>query len=157
DVELLCVASFGDTSHDTVWTIADAPMVKIGGDPARRTEEKRTIYYAAITHGGRHVVAQLCHANVLPDGAGLGHAQRMLGPLLSAACDHVMRAGDDALAGPAACGDVAGVAEHLEAWSAQHPEAVAEYRVLARGTAERALASGRLRAEQAESLLDVLA
>lgn len=157
DVQRLGDASFGVTAPDPVWPIAAALVVEMGGDPVRIAEEHRTTYDAAITHGARHVVAMLGDAIDLLHDAGVEHPERMLEPLLSAASDHVMRSGDDALAGPTADGDAAAVAEHLEAWSARRPEAVAAYRVLARRTAERALASGRLRPEQAESLLDVLA
>ena len=81
----------------------------------------------------------------------------MLGPLLSAALDNVLRTGDDALTGPVARGDAGTVAAHVRALGHVDPEALRTYRALARATADRSLASGRLQAADAEALLDALA
>jgi predicted short-subunit dehydrogenase-like oxidoreductase (DUF2520 family) len=84
----------------------------------------------------------------------------VLGPLLSAALDNALRSGDAALTGPVARGDAGTVAAHLQAiggsGGADAPAVLEAYRAMARATAVRALASGRLKAESAESLLDVL-
>jgi predicted short-subunit dehydrogenase-like oxidoreductase (DUF2520 family) len=87
-------------------------------------------------------------------GAGVEHPDRVLAPLLSAALDNTLRAGDRALTGPVARGDVSTVAAHLGVLSAD--PSLDSYLSLARATADRALASGRLRATDASALLDVL-
>jgi predicted short-subunit dehydrogenase-like oxidoreductase (DUF2520 family) len=88
--------------------------------------------------------------------AQVADPDRMLAPLLSAALDNVLRQGDAALTGPVARGDAGTVAGHVAAIEEVAPEAVAAYIALARRTATRALASGRLRAGDAEPLLDAL-
>ncbi len=68
-----------------------------------------------------------------------------------------MRAGDAALTGPVVRGDAGTVAEHVRALAESAPQTLATYRVLARATADRAIASRRLHPADAEALLDVLA
>ena len=80
---------------------------------------------------------------------------RMLGPLLGAALDNALRRGDAALTGPVARGDAGTVRAHLASLPA--PQVKAAYVAMSRLTADRALAAGLLAAENAESLLDVLA
>jgi predicted short-subunit dehydrogenase-like oxidoreductase (DUF2520 family) len=78
----------------------------------------------------------------------------VLSPLLHAALDNALRLGDAALTGPVSRGDAGTVAKHLERMPA---DAVPAYLALARRTADRAIASGRLRPHDAAQLLDVLA
>jgi predicted short-subunit dehydrogenase-like oxidoreductase (DUF2520 family) len=94
----------------------------------------------------------------LLQAAGVEPADRVLAPLLSASLDNALRRGDEALTGPVSRGDAGTVAVHLAALAGSGvPDAPATYRALARTTADRALASGRLRAQAAEALLAVLA
>jgi predicted short-subunit dehydrogenase-like oxidoreductase (DUF2520 family) len=77
---------------------------------------------------------------------------------MSASLDNALRRGEDALTGPVARGDAETVAIHVEALTqAGATEILATYRSLARTTADRALASGRLRPDVAEALLSALA
>jgi predicted short-subunit dehydrogenase-like oxidoreductase (DUF2520 family) len=89
--------------------------------------------------------------------AGVAEPARVLAPLLSAALDNALRGGDAALTGPVARGDAGTVTAHVQALAATDPEVLRTYRSLARATADRALASGRLQASEAEALLDALA
>jgi hypothetical protein len=89
--------------------------------------------------------------------AGVAYPDKVLGPLLRAALDNALRLGDAALTGPVSRGDAGTVARHLDRLTAIAPESVPSYRALARRTADRAIAAGRLRPVDAESLLDVLA
>lgn len=66
----------------------------------------------------------------------------MLAPLLHAALDNALRLGDAALTGPVSRGDAGTVRKHLDRLA---PESVP------------AIAAGRLRAQDAAPLLDVLA
>ena len=68
-----------------------------------------------------------------------------------------MAHGDAALTGPVARGDAGTIAKHLATLEATAPDSVPVYLALARRTADRAIASGRLRPMDAESLLEVLA
>jgi len=89
--------------------------------------------------------------------AGVVEPDRMLSPLLSATLDNALRQEDAALTGPVARGDAGTVAGHVAEIDRIAPETVAAYLALARRTAARALAAGRLRATDAEPLLDALA
>ena len=61
------------------------------------------------------------------------------------------------LTGPVSRGDAGTVAKHLETLTAAAPDSVPVYRELARRTADRAIAAGRLTTSAAAPLLDVLA
>jgi predicted short-subunit dehydrogenase-like oxidoreductase (DUF2520 family) len=81
----------------------------------------------------------------------------LLAPLLGAALDNTLGGGAGALTGPVARGDAGTVAAHLDALRRAAPEAVPAYVAMARLTADRALAAGRLDPARAAALLDVLA
>ena len=156
DLERLAGAMFGVTAPEPLWPIAEALVVEMGAEPMRIAEEDRTLYHAALAHGANHLVTLVNDAMDLLRDAGVAEPDRTLAPLLSAALDNVLRQGDAALTGPVARGDASTVAQHVAAIDEVAPEAVAAYVALARRTATRALASGRLRAADAEPLLDAL-
>ncbi len=156
DLERLAGATFGVTAPEPLWPVAEALVVEMGAEPVRIAEADRTLYHAALAHGANHLVTLVNDAMDLLREAGVAEPDRTLSALLSAALDNVLRQGDAALTGPVARGDAGTVAEHVAAIEAVAPEAVAAYIALARRTATRALASGRLRAADAEPLLDAL-
>ena len=156
DLERLAGAVFGVTAPEPLWPIAEALVVEMGAEPMRIAEGDRTLYHAALAHGANHLVTLVNDAMDLLRDAGVAEPDRTLAPLLSAALDNVLRQGDAALTGPVARGDASTVAQHVAAIDEVAPEAVAAYVALARRTATRALASGRLRAADAEPLLDAL-
>jgi predicted short-subunit dehydrogenase-like oxidoreductase (DUF2520 family) len=158
DVSRLVDCCFGVTAPTPVLPIAQALVVEMGAEPVVVAEEARPLYHAALAHGANHLVTLVAQALDLLRAAGVEPAARVLGPLLSAALDNALRRGDDALTGPVARGDAGTVAAHLAAIAGSGlPDAPATYRALARTTADRALASGRLRAEAAQALLGALA
>ncbi|HMG29738.1 MAG TPA: DUF2520 domain-containing protein [Jiangellaceae bacterium] len=157
DLERLAGAVFGVTAPEPLWPVAEALVVEMGAEPVRIAEEHRTLYHAALAHGSNHLVTLIADAMDLLRAAGVTEPDRTLAPLLSATLDNVLRQGDAALTGPVARGDAGTVARHVEEIDRAAPEAVAAYVALARRTATRALAAGRLRATDAEPLLDVLA
>jgi predicted short-subunit dehydrogenase-like oxidoreductase (DUF2520 family) len=156
DLERISGAMFGVTAPEPLWPVAEALVIEMGSEPIRITESDRTLYHAALAHGANHLVTLVNDAMDLLREAGVAEPDRTLAPLLSAALDNVLRQGDAALTGPVARGDAGTVARHVAAIEAVAPEAVAAYVALARRTATRALASGRLRAADAEPLLDAL-
>ena len=85
-----------------------------------------------------------------------GTREQVLAPLLGAALDNTLRLGDAAITGPVSRGDAGTVAKHLQALESVAPESVPPYLALARRTADRVIAAGRLRPMDAEPLLDVL-
>ena len=160
DLERLPGCCFGVTAPNPVLPIAQALVVEMGAEPVVVAEEMRGLYHAALAHGANHLVTLVAQALDLLRSAGIEPAGRVLGPLLSAALDNALRAGDGALTGPVARGDAGTVAAHLHTIGtqagAEAPAVLDTYRAMARATAVRALASGRLKAQTAEALLDVL-
>jgi predicted short-subunit dehydrogenase-like oxidoreductase (DUF2520 family) len=158
DLSRLADCCFGVTAPSAVLPIAQALVVEMGAEPVVVAEEARPLYHAALAHGANHLVTLVAQALELLRAAGVEPADRVLAPLLSASLDNALRSGDDALTGPVSRGDAGTLAAHLAAIGASGvTDAPATYRALARTTADRALASGRLRAEAAEALLAVLA
>jgi len=158
DLARLADCCFAVTAPAPVLPIGQALVVEMGAEPVIVEEASRPLYHAALAHGANHLVTLVAESLDLLGAAGVEPAGRVLGPLLSAALDNALRQGDGALTGPVARGDAGTVAAHVDAIGASGVEgALATYRRLARDTADRALASGRLRPEAAQSLLEALA
>lgn len=157
DLQRLAGATFGVTAPEPLWPVAEALVVEMGSDPVRIAEEHRPLYHAALAHGANHLVTLVNDAMDLLRVADVAEPDKVLGPLLSAALDNSMRQQDDALTGPVARGDAGTVASHIRCIDQTLPEATGAYVALARRSAARALAAGRLKASDAEALLDVLA
>ena len=153
DLERLTGAAFGVTAPEPLRPIAEALVLEIGGEPVWVDDDLRPLWHAALTHGANHLVTLVATAADLLRSAGVADPALVLGPLLGAALDGALRSGDAALTGPVSRGDAGTVAAHL----AVLPDEVRPaYRALARATADRALASGRLDAARAGDLLAVL-
>lgn len=157
DLARLTGASFGVTAPEPLRLVAEALVVEMGGDPVWVTDPARPLWHAALTIGANHLTTLVNEAADLLRAAGVEQPGKVLGPLLGAALDGALRYGDRALTGPVSRGDAGTVSQHLSALTNAAPDGVAAYIAMARRTADRALASGRLRPEQAEALLDVLA
>ncbi|GAA0480416.1 hypothetical protein Ade02nite_38240 [Paractinoplanes deccanensis] len=139
-------------------TTADRPfaarlVADLGGVPEWVAEDARPVYHAALAHGANHLVTLVNEASDVLRAAGIRQPERVLSPLLHAALDNALRLGDAALTGPVSRGDAGTVGKHLDRMPA---DAVPAYLALARRTADRAIAAGRLRPQDAALLLDVL-
>lgn len=158
DVDRLTAGiSFGLTAAPELRPLADRLVADLCGTAEWVAEADRPLYHAALAHGANHLVTLVNEALDRLRDAGVVHPERVLAPLLTAALDNALRMGDSALTGPVSRGDAGTVAKHLERLAAVAPESVSPYRALARRTADRAIAAGRLRPVDAERLLDVLA
>ncbi|GFG71006.1 Rossmann-like and DUF2520 domain-containing protein [Mycolicibacter senuensis] len=162
DIDRLTDSCFGITAADEIgYAIGESLTLEIGAEPFRVDETARTLYHAALCHGGNHVVTVIDDAlaalrAALPGRLGAtevadpdGVAERVLGPLVRAALANTLRDGRAALTGPVARGDSATLARHLEALSGVDPDLAEAYRSNALRTAHRAGA--------AEDVLTVLA
>jgi predicted short-subunit dehydrogenase-like oxidoreductase (DUF2520 family) len=156
DLAALADCSFGVTAPEAARPVAEALVLEVGGEPVWIEEEDRARYHAALSHGANHLVTLVAQAMQVLAGAGVEAPDRVLGPLLGTALDNALRQGDAALTGPVARGDAGTVAAHLRELRSETPDVLAAYVAMARATAERALASGRLAPTRAEALLDVL-
>ncbi|HEY6794340.1 MAG TPA: DUF2520 domain-containing protein [Kineosporiaceae bacterium] len=158
DLVRLADCCFGVTAPAPVLPIAQALVVEMGAEPVVVAEEARPLYHAALAHTANHLVTLVAQGLDLLRAAGVDAGDRVLAPLLSAALDNALRHGDAALTGPVARGDDGTVAAHVAALRASGvPGVGATYRVLARATADRALAGGRLKPADAGALLAALA
>jgi predicted short-subunit dehydrogenase-like oxidoreductase (DUF2520 family) len=157
DITRLADCCFGITAPEVLRPVAEALVVEMGAEPVWIAEDERPLYHAALAHGANHLVTLVAQAMQVLGSAGVAQPHRVIAPLLSAALDNALRLGDGALTGPVARGDAGTVAAHLRQLSGQTPDVRPTYVALARATAERALASGRLSASAAEPLLDILA
>ncbi|MFF0722200.1 Rossmann-like and DUF2520 domain-containing protein [Verrucosispora sp. NA02020] len=148
--------SYGVTAPAELRPLAARLVTDLGGVPEWIGEADRPLYHAALAHGANHLVTLVNEAADRLRDAGVGRPEKVLAPLLRAALENALRLGDDALTGPVSRGDAGTVERHLAALAATAPEAVGAYLALARRTADRAVAAGRLRPVDAESLLGVL-
>jgi predicted short-subunit dehydrogenase-like oxidoreductase (DUF2520 family) len=157
DLARLAGASFGVTAPEPLRPAAEALVLEMGGEPVWVADEARPLYHAALVAGANHLVTLVAESADLLRAAGIGDPSRLLGPLLGAALDNALRSGDAGQTGPVVRGDAGTVAAHLDVLERVAPESIPAYLAMARLTADRALASRRLRPAEARRLLDVLA
>lgn len=157
DVARLAGAAFGVTSPEPLRAVAETLVLEMGGEPVWLPDAMRPLWHAALAHGANHLVTLVASAADLLRAAGVEAPGRVLAPLLGAALDGALRAGDSALTGPVARGDAGTVRAHLDVLAQAAPEVLPAYVAMARLTADRALASRRLDPHHAGALLAVLA
>jgi predicted short-subunit dehydrogenase-like oxidoreductase (DUF2520 family) len=157
DLDRLPGISYGITAPADLKAFAEDLVHDLGGNPEWVAEDDRALYHAALAHGANHLVTLVNEALDRLRDAGVVYPEKALGPLLHAALDNTLRMRDAALTGPVSRGDAGTVASHLAALAATAPDSVPAYVALARRTADRAIAAGRLRPRDAEALLGVLA
>lgn len=149
--------SFGVTAPAELRPLATRLVADLGGSVEWIGEEARPLYHAALAHGANHLVTLVNESMDRLRDAGVVHPERVLAPLLRASLENTFSHGDAALTGPVARGDAGTIAKHVATLQAIAPDSVPAYLALARRTADRAIASGRLRPLDAEPLLGVLA
>jgi predicted short-subunit dehydrogenase-like oxidoreductase (DUF2520 family) len=158
DVERVTAGiSFGVTAPEGLRALATRLVAELNGIPEWIPDDRRGLYHTALAHGSNHLVTLVNEAMDRLRDAGVVHPERALAPLLHAALDNALAMGDAALTGPVSRGDAGTVAKHLDTLAVMAPESVPSYLALARRTADRAIAAGRLAPADAESLLVVLA
>ncbi|MFF0228786.1 Rossmann-like and DUF2520 domain-containing protein [Micromonospora sp. NPDC005254] len=157
DLPRLAGISYGVTAPADLRPLAARLVTDLGGVPEWVAEADRPLYHAALAHGANHLVTLVNEATDRLRDAGVARPEKVLAPLLRAALENALRLGDDALTGPVSRGDAGTVERHLARLAATAPESVPAYLALARRTADRAIAAGRLRPVDAQPLLGVLA
>lgn len=159
DVARLAACSVGVTAaegDEAAWSVGEALVVEMGAEPVRIPEDVRPLYHAALAHGANHLVTLVRDCVDTLEHAGVTSAERLVGPLLSAALDNSLRHGDRALTGPVARGDVETVRAHLRELGATDPDLAVTYRALAARTARRAARAGLLPEHAAKDVLTML-
>lgn len=155
DLPRLAGCVVGATCPPEQRPVAEALAAELGARVTWLAEEARPVYHAALAHGANHLVTLVGQAMDLLRDAGADDPAAVLRPLLTAGLDNALAYGDAALTGPIVRGDVDTVTSHLSTL-AGHPEALASYAALARATADRAVAAGRLEPRRAAELLAAL-
>jgi predicted short-subunit dehydrogenase-like oxidoreductase (DUF2520 family) len=156
DLHRLHGTAFGVTAPEPLRPVAEALVVEMGGEPVWLTEAQRPVWHAALAHGANHLTTLVASAADLLRGLGVERPAQVLAPLLGAALDGSLRSGDAALTGPVARGDAGTVRTHLDVLAQAAPDVLPSYLAMARLTADRAIASGRLDPDRAGALLEVL-
>jgi predicted short-subunit dehydrogenase-like oxidoreductase (DUF2520 family) len=155
DLERLAGISWAVTGEAEARFVGEALVLEMDGEPEHVDEADRARYHAALVYAANHLMTLVSDAAEQLRAIGVANPERLLSPLVSASLDNALRHGDAGLTGPVSRGDAGTVARHLDALAGTGIEHV--YRTMARRTAERALASGRLKSADAEGLLEVLA
>lgn len=159
DLARLTDCCFGVTADPAMLPIAQALVVEMGAEPVVVAEGDRAAYHAALAHGSNHLVTLASQAAEILGRIGVPDPAAVLGPLLRASLDNALSAGESALTGPVARGDVGTVAAHIGALNELAADAegaaggagaadiLEAYRAMAHATAVRAERRGRLTAQ----------
>lgn len=156
DVDRLAGCAFGVTCDDRLRPLAAALVEQVGGVVEWVPEQRRVLWHAALAQAANHVTTLVNSSADLLRAAGAREPARVLAPLVGAALDGALGSGDAALTGPVARGDAGTVRAHLEVLAAVAPEVLPSYVAMARLTADRAIAAGRLDPRRAGPMLQVL-
>ncbi len=156
DLDRLTGCVFGVTAGPGTRTLGEGLVADLGGTVVWVQEDRRTLYHAGLAHGANHLVTLVAQAMDLLRASGVDDPAGTLRPLLGAALDNALAYGDAALTGPIVRGDVETVRAHLVDIAASSPETLESYVVMARATANRAVADGRLLPIRAAKLVGVL-
>lgn len=156
DLDRRCV--FGLTAAPADRAFAEQLVSDLGGVPMWVAEVDRALYHAALTHGANHLATLVAQSMDLLRLAGAVDPAAVLRPLLSASLDNVLAYGDAALTGPVVRGDITTIRAHVDALAAADVDdaTVDAYLELARATAGRAEADGRLSPRTAGTIRQVL-
>jgi len=155
EVDLDRTCAFGLSADAADRPLAEALVAELGGTPEWIEDADRVAYHAALSHGANHLNTLVAQAMDVLREAGVADPSALLRPLLTAALDNALDYGDAALTGPVARGDVATVRAHTEELT-DTPDVLDTYVALARATAARAAASGRIDPATAAALRQVL-
>ena len=161
DLSRLRQATIAVTAPAPIRPVGEALVVELGAEPIDIAEADRPLYHAAITHASNHSITILTEAMELLAEAGVADPSAVLHTLVDASVANTMQNGPKALTGPISRGDVGTVEAHLEALtefslSRSNPSVRNSYIALARSTAAKALAMGRITEAQAQQILTAL-
>ena len=160
DLPRLAGCVFGVTARPAERALTESLVADLGGRTTWVPEELRTLYHAGLAHGANHLVTLVSEAMELLAATGAEDPAATLRPLLTAALDNALEAGDAALTGPIVRGDVETVRAHLADIRITAPHTVPSYVAMARATLDRVVVDGRLlpvRAARIAAVLDAAA
>ena len=129
---------------DSARSMAPRLVDDISGHVMWVPEAQRAFYHVALAHGANHLVTLVSQSMELLRRAGSDDPASVLRPLLTAALENSLSYGDAALTGPIVRGDLRTVTAHLRTLAQAPRDTLQSYVTLARATANRAVADGRL-------------
>lgn len=156
DIDRLAGCVFGITCEPDERAIAEQLVSDLAAHSMWLAEADRGPYHVALAHGANHLVTLVSQSIDLLRAAGVADPSAVLRPLLTAALDNVLTYGDAALTGPVVRGDLETVASHLVVLSDGPRDVMESYVVLARATANSAVADGRLEPRRAAAITALL-
>ena len=156
DVDRLVGARFGVTAPAAFLPVADALVLEMEAEPVHIDESARPLYHAALAHASNHLVTLETSSVELLRSAGVEEPERLLGPLVEATLDNVLRLGDQALTGPVRRGDAESVVRHIDAIGNVSPQTADLYVALARATARRAVDAHLLGEAEGDAILEAI-
>jgi len=156
DLDRLAGCTMALTTDPESRDLGERLVAELGGRVTWVPDEQRSTYHAALAHGANHLTTVVTQAMDLLRQAGTDDPSGTLRPLLVAALDNALAYGDAALTGPVVRGDVTTVQAHLRALSGAPASTVDSYLAMARATADRAVADGRLDRGRARAITDEL-
>ena len=156
DLDRLPGCTLAVTAEPSLRGFVEELAADLGARTAWIDEADRPLYHAALAHGANHLVTLVAQVMELLRSAATPDPGDILRPLLTAALDNALAYGDAALTGPIVRGDVRTVAAHLRQLADNSPQALQTYVAMARTTANRAVADGRLDPARAAAVVEVL-
>ncbi len=158
DLARLSGCPFAVTALTPHLPIAQALVVEMGGEPFVVAPADRPAYHAALTHGANHLVTLVAQAERILAATGVADPGRLLSPLLHAALEGVLAEGELRLTGPVVRGDVGTIRTHLAALAELRVEddVAAGYRAMCALTARRAADNGRIPADTAREIVELV-
>ncbi|WP_110180480.1 Rossmann-like and DUF2520 domain-containing protein [Nocardioides solisilvae] len=156
DLPRLAGCVLGATAGPDERPLVERLVADLGARRIWVPEEKRTLYHAGLAHGANHLVTLVAEAMEMLAASGADEPAAILRPLLTAALDNALDAGDAALTGPIVRGDVQTVAAHLVDLQANAPQTVPSYVALGRATLGRVVTDGRVLPIRAARILELL-
>ncbi len=157
EVDLERTCAFGLTAYTADRALAETLVAELDGTAEWVDEANRTAYHAGLAHGANHLSTIVAQAMEILRDAGVADPSALLRPLLTAALDNTLAYGDAALTGPVARGDLHTIRAHTASlMGTLDGDVLDAYLAMARATAARAAASGRIDVATAAELRQVL-
>ena len=154
DVDRLNGCPFAITTSEELMPIAAALVLNMGGREYLVAEEDRAIYHAALSHAANHANTIINQAKSTLAQIGITDPGLFLSPLVQTAVENSLNKGIEALTGPISRGDFETVRAHVMAIN--NTEISESYKVLAKATVARLVATRRMSDSVAKEFMDIL-
>lgn len=114
----------------------------LGGVAVEVSEDRRSLYHAALCHASNHLVTLIAGAAGALKDAGVDDPSALLAPLVRAALENSLNQGFAGLSGPLLRGDVQTIGDHLDTLQEHSANLLPAYRAMALATLNELERSG---------------